>query len=332
MDNNFSHFLITGANGFIGRRLSEYLKNLGCKITAVLRSSPNNVPYNLWDQIIIHDFNQNDNFAKHLPNIINKNIDAVIHLANIAHTNNPSFSFSDYWKTNVISTLDLLDFSVLAKAKSFLYLSSIKAVATPKDSVCRDESYNVWPDNQDFYGITKRTAEELLQRSYHPNLQVSILRPSLVYGPNLKGHLELLIKAQQLLPNLPDINNQRSMVHIDDLIQAILLAIKNPKANQKIFIVTDNMQYSTRQICDHIKKQISSNTFLSKITIPYFILNIMAKCGDLCQLMLAKRLGHKFYFNSQMLDKLFGSSCFDATQIKNTLNWEPKHTFFDEKI
>ena len=143
------------------------------------------------------------------------------------------------------------------------------------ENVCVDETFDAWPEQQDFYGITKRISENLLQRSInHNNLHLSILRPSLVYGPNVKGHLNLLIKAakKHLLPKLPETHNKRSMVHIDDLIQAMLLAINNPAANKQIFIVSDNKEYSTKQIFEHIKNQIPNNTFwawLSRITIPY---------------------------------------------------------------
>lgn len=336
MQKNNSHFLITGANGFIGLKLSEHLKKLGTTITAVLRNPPKNINNNhLWDQIIIHDFNNNYNFNEHLANLKNKKIDAIIHLANIAHTNK-NISFEEYWKSNVTSTLDLLDFATKAKVKSFLYLSSIKAVATPKYNVCVNEDFDAWPE--DFYGITKRISENLLQRSVNDNnLHISILRPSLVYGPNVKGHLNLLIKAakRHLLPNLPSIHNILSMVHVDDLIQAILLAINNPKANQKIFIVSDNIKYSTKQICDHIKQQVPNNTLLSwltSITIPYWLLKIIAKFGDFLQLFFKKQLKNKCCFNSKMLQKLFGSNCFDSKKIQNTLNWQPKHTFFDHEI
>ena len=337
MQKNLSHFLITGANGFIGNRLCAHLKNLGLTVTAVLKNNPTDLKSNLWDQIIIHDFNSNNNFAEHLPNLTNKKIDAIIHLANIAHTN-ANITFEEYWKVNVTSTLDLLDFALLTDTKAFLYLSSIKAARSPQQNVCVDETFDAWPEQQDFYGITKRISENLLQRSInHNNLHLSILRPSLVYGPNVKGHLNLLIKAAQkhLLPNLPETNNKQSMVHIDDLIQAMLLAINNPAANKQIFIVSDNKEYSTKQIFEHIKNQIPNNTFwawVSRITIPYWLLKIIAKCVDFLQLLLNNKLDNKFYFNSKILEKLLGSSCFHSKKIQVALNWQPKYTFFDTKI
>lgn len=338
LKNNFSHFLITGANGFIGRRLSEHLKSLGVTVTAVLRKQDNALD-KLWDQVIIHDFNNDNNFSKHLTNLPNKKIEAIVHLANIAH-NDGHVNFENYWNTNVTSTLDLLDFAVSSKAKSFLYLSSVKAVKTPKNNICVDESYNMWPSNQDFYGTSKRIAEELVQRftnHNNHNLHTTILRPSLVYGEDVKGHLRLLINAakKQLLPNLPNINNKRSMVHIDDLVNAILIAINHPNANKKIFIVSDNIYYSTKEICSHIKNQIAPKKplcWLSNIRIPYLLLKIIAKLNDLLQVVFKKYLPDRFCFNSNALDKMFGSSCFSSEKIQTTIDWHPKHTFFDQKI
>lgn len=336
--NNFSHFLITGANGFIGRRLSENLKSLNITVTAVLRKKSNSTN-KLWDQVIVHDFNHDSNFSKHLDNLPNKKIEAIVHLANIAH-NDGNINFKNYWNTNVISTLELLDFAVLAKAKSFLYLSSIKAVNTPQENICVDESYDVWPSDQDFYGTSKRMAEQLLQKFVDYNnykLHTTILRPSLVYGGDVKGHLALLIKAakKQLLPILPNIHNKRSMVHIDDLINAILIAINHPNANKKIFIVSDNIHYSTKEICNHIKNQIIPKKplcWVSNIRVPYLLLKIIAKLNDLLQLIFRKLLSDRFCFNSAALDKMFGSSCFSSNKIQTTIDWHPKHTFFDEKI
>jgi nucleoside-diphosphate-sugar epimerase len=383
MQQQFKHFLITGANGFIGKKLSIYLKSLNYKITAIIKNSPGNNQdnlsknhldnnysnnldhldknsldnspcdnqnnlkknHNLYDQIITHDFNQANNLAaiqSKLQNLPDQNFDAIIHLANIAHTHN-NISFTDYWQTNVLSTLDLLDLALITKAKSMVYLSSIKAVQEPTTNTLLNENFQDWPNYNDFYGTTKRMAEELLlqkiQNPIYKNINLSILRPSLVYGPEVKGYLNLLIKAAKKysLPNLTNTNNTRSMIHIDDLITAILLASQNNAANGKIFILSDNTPYSTKQIFDHIKQQTATQhsylfNLLAKIPIPYFPLIMLAKLVDVLQIFLPKKLANKLFFNSIILNKLFGSSYFSSSKIQTCLNWQPTHTFFDSKF
>ena len=103
------------------------------------------------------------------------------------------------------------------------------------------------------YGKTKREAElKLLKIGRTSGMHVSIVRPALVYGPNVKGHLKLMLSAIESgwFPPLPETGNKRSLIHVDDVVRAILLVADDDRANGEIFIATDGVPYSSREIYD----------------------------------------------------------------------------------
>ena len=85
------------------------------------------------------------------------------------------------------------------------------------------------------------------------DLDLCIIRPSLVYGPNVKGNLKSMLNLinKGIFPPLPKVNNRRSMIHVDDLVLAIFLLIKT-NSKGKIFNATDNNVYSSRSIYESL--------------------------------------------------------------------------------
>ena len=92
-------------------------------------------------------------------------------------------------------------------------------------------------------------------------MHVSIVRPSLVYGPGVKGNLQLMLSAVKkgLLPPLPETGNKRSMIHVDDLVDILLLVEKDNRANGEIFIATDGNTYSSNEIYSAMSKSLNKN-------------------------------------------------------------------------
>ena len=135
----------------------------------------------------------------------------------------------------------------------------MKAGGKAVSGQCINESDQNEPEG--IYGKSKREAEiKLLKIGKEYGMHVSIIRPSLVYGPNVKGNLQLMLSGikKGWFPPLPEIGNKRSMIHVDDLVRAILLVATDERANGEIFIATDSMPYSSREIyntmCDVLEK------------------------------------------------------------------------------
>ena len=133
--------------------------------------------------------------------------------------------------------------------KFFVFVSSSKAGGNPIPGKCANEMDQTEPEG--IYGKTKREAElRLLEIGRKSGMHVSIVRPALIYGPNMKGNLRLMLSSikKGLFPPLPETGNRRSMIHVDDLVEAIILIAEDYRANGEIFIATDGEQYSSRDI------------------------------------------------------------------------------------
>jgi nucleoside-diphosphate-sugar epimerase len=118
-------------------------------------------------------------------------------------------------------------------------------------------------------------------------------------------------------PPLPEIGNKRSMVHVDDVIQALQLVAENPAANRKTYIVTDGRVYSTHQIYDAIRQALERPP--PRWTIPVGLLQAVARMGD----VLGRIRGRDFVFDSNVLHKLTGSAWYSCRKLESELGYRP---------
>ena len=239
----FNKILITGANGFIGRRCVAFAKS-------------NNLPYRSVSRVELNDLNsiKFDLGNESIEKLKLYDVQTIIHTVGIAHdTAKPaSEKIENYKRINVNLTLNLAKQAIKCGVKKFIFISSIKASGEPQNGMCHTESFVGSFNN--IYGETKREAElKLLELQKSQDLDLCIIRPSLVYGPNVKGNLKsmLYLINKGLFPPLPEVNNKRSMIHVDDLVLAIFLFIKRTSKGQ-IFNATDNKAYSSRFIYESL--------------------------------------------------------------------------------
>jgi nucleoside-diphosphate-sugar epimerase len=185
--------LVTGASGFIGGHLCPALAAAGYELRSTVDGC-----------------------------------NAVVHLANIAHT---SASPADLHRVNVEGTIAQARAALAAGARRFVYLSSIKA-ALPDDA----------------YGRAKSIAEQALLQL--EGLEVVILRPPLVYGPRVRANFLALMRAIDRGWPLPlaSIRNRRSLIYAGNLVDAILRCVEGP-AVRKTYAVSDGVPVSTPELC-----------------------------------------------------------------------------------
>jgi len=230
-------YLVTGSTGFIGSRLLGLLKTIDCDVRLLARSKVDN-----YETVVC-------NLGKdRIPKCTLESIDTVFHLAGFAHDmQDPSKVEDLYLAINVEATVELARLAVKNGVKRFIFISSVKAGGKAASKKCINESDQSEPEG--VYGKSKREAElELLKIGKASGMHVAIIRPSLVYGPNVKGNLKLMLAGikKGWFPPLPETGNQRSMIHVDDLVRAILLVAKDECANGEIFIATDGTPHSSR--------------------------------------------------------------------------------------
>lgn len=246
-------------------------------------------------------------------------IDIVFHLAGKAHALAESRQgANDYFQINTEGTRKLLEAAKQAGVKKFIYFSSVKAVGD-SDIQPMDESVTSVADTP--YGHSKYAAEQLvLYGGYVPHPVV--IRPSMVYGDTEKGNLPQMVKAvaKGLFPPLPETHNRRSMVHVDDVVNAAILAAENPLAAGQIYIVTDGQAYSTRQIYDWVREALGKPPV--DWSVPYPVLDALAKSGDVIGALSRRR----FPLDSDALQKLTGSAWYSSAKIERELGFRAQHT------
>lgn len=247
-----------------------------------------------------------------------RSCDIVFHLAAKVHTNTRDDSDTEgYWTVNYDGTGRLLKAAIDAEVKRFVYFSSVKAMGEVHQD-CVDE--RVPPQPVTPYGRSKHQAETLVLAAKQVPHRC-VLRPSLVYGPHAKGNLARMIRAVQrgYFPPLPPIENQRSMVHVDDVVEAALHAAMHPNARRKVFIVTDGKAYCTSDIYLAIRQALGLAT--PRWHLPRVAFKTAAFGGDLLSQLIRRPLP----IGTASLDKLFGSECYDGSRIRQELGFQPRY-------
>ncbi len=299
--------LVSGASGFIGQRLCTALQGDRKYVRALLRSEENGP----WDEVNIIDLARSA-----IPPSCLEGVDTIFHLAGKAHALAETKQDEDaYFSVNTHATQKLLEAAQCAGVPRFVYFSSVKAVGDV-DGVM-DESVSVDADTP--YGRSKFAAEKLvLQGGYVPHPVV--IRPSMVYGMTAKGNLPKMIQAiaSGRFPPLPEVGNKRSMVHVDDVVSAAILAAEQPQAAGQVYIVTDGCGYSTRQmyawICEALNRPVPG------WNCPVSALQWLAKIGD----GIGSMRGRRFIFDSDGLQKLLGSAHYSSVKIERELGFIPQ--------
>ena len=133
-------------------------------------------------------------------------------------------------------------------------------------------------------------------------MHVSILRPALIYGPNVKGNLHLMMQGikKGWFPPLPEIGNRRSMIHVDDIVRALLFLANNKKSNGEVFIATDGRTYSSRNIYETMCRVLGKST--ANWSVPRFLFNTIARLSG----------GFKY-----KIDKLLGDECYSSKKLQS---------------
>jgi len=310
--------LVTGASGFIGPRLVQALLQRDAEVSTLVRNSSQGVSPGA--DKIVGDLCDPDSLSG-----VCKHVDVIFHAAGYAHTWAESSQEDDrlQWSVNVNGTQALLEEAGRAGVSEFIFLSSVKVIGGDNE-ICINEQCNIPPETS--YGRAKLESERgVLEAGHRLGMHVCNLRLALVYGPGVKGNLWRMIEAVRhgRFPPLPETGNKRSMVHVDDVVQAALLAATSTRANGQTYIVTDDQTYSTRYIQESIYRALGKR--VPSWSVPIFVLRAIAKIGDLVSLITRRR----FVFDSDALEKLLGSAWYSAEKIKHELGYRPKRAFDD---
>ena len=296
-----STVLVTGASGFIGRRLLQ----AGTR-AMVHRALP--APASAADSVIA-DVTCIETLAAAC-----RGIDTIFHCAGYAHAFT-SASAERHYQVNQQGTCNLLQAAAEAGVRRFVHLSSVKAMAEPGCD-CVDEDWPGAPLTD--YGRAKRAAEQaVLQAGAQHGMHVVNLRLSMVYGHGGRGNLERMARAvaQGWFPPLPDTGARRSLVHVDDVVRVMRLVASQSQANGKTYIVSASESYTTRQLYDALRSALGLAP--RRWQVSPRLLRAAGRIGD----GLGAALGRTLPLNSEVLSRLLDPACYSAARLQHDLQW-----------
>lgn len=309
--------LVTGASGFIGRELCRKLVEQGCEVRGLSSR----------EQSVRGVEMRRADVATELNSGWFAGIDTVFHLAGKAHAlSETRADEAEYLRINTDGTRRVLEAAKKSGVHRLIFFSSVKAMsneATEKKSGATKpltETDELAPDTP--YGKSKLAAERLvLHGGFVP--EPVVLRPCMVYGPRAKGNVEKMIRAVQSgrFPPLPETGNKRSMIHVEDVAQAAMLAAQHEKAAGQVFIVSDAEACSTRRMYELIRRALGLS--VPRWTVPLNLLGVLALVGD----GIGRVRGKRYLFDSDALHKLTGTAWFSSDKIRRELAFTSKWTF-----
>lgn len=211
-----------------------------------------------------------------LPNL--DDIDTVVHAAARVHVMNETAidAWHEFQCANVAATLELARHSQAAGVRRFIYISSIKVNG---ESTFAGQSFHAddIPSPQDLYGRSKAEAEAGLRGMVeHGGMEVVIIRPPLVYGPEVRANFLSMMKwvARGVPLPLGRINNRRSLVYLPNLIDFIKLCMVHPDAANQTWLVADATSMSTSDLLRALASAAGKPSRL--IPVPCWLLQAFA--------------------------------------------------------
>lgn len=178
--------------------------------------------------------------------------DSVLHVAGIAHVSTDPKMEEQYYKVNRDLTIEVAKYAKSNGVKQFIFMSSI-IVYGDSSSEKRVIDRSTMPKPSNFYGNSKLQAEEGIKLLESEAFKVVVIRPPMIYGKNSKGNYPKLAKAAKVLPIFPDFDNERSMLHIDNLSEFLRLMVENEERGlffpqNKEYVKTSEMVKNIAQV------------------------------------------------------------------------------------
>lgn len=297
------NILVTGATGFIGQAL---VKELGARGGFNVRSlSLKNTSKAVFAPA--PDASGQAPAASHLAD----DIDVVVHLAGRAHILKETASdpMQLYRVDNVDKTLELAKWAMRSGVKRFVFVSSIgvNGSTTQAGPFSEDSA----PAPKADYAISKLEAEIALQALLQGSaMELVIIRPPLVYAGHAPGNFRRLMQLVNTGLPLPfaRVENSRSMVALENLVDFIICCTRHPLAANETFLIADGVDLSISQIAQYLAQGLGRPTRLWPVP-----LSIMA--------LVARLLGVK-----GMFEQLFQSLTIDSSKARKLLHWQPPLT------
>ena len=234
-------------------------------------------------------------------------VECIVHSAARAHIMKDEVvdPLAEYRRVNVDGTLNLASQAASSGVKRFIFISSIK-VYGEQTPLGQASTADDTPAPEDVKGVSKWEAEQgVKQLASETGIEVVIIRSRLVYGARVKGNFASMIKLVAKGLPLGAINNQRSLVALDNLVDLIITCIDHPAAANQVFLAVDGQDLSTTELLRGVAQTMGKPLRLIPVLSSLFMLG-------------ATLLGKK-----TVAQRLLGSLQVDISKARHLLGWEP---------
>lgn len=297
--------LVTGASGFVGQAVCAELRRRGFQVRAVLRKPQAGFPEH--EQAIVSALDGHTDWSAAL-----SGVDAVIHLAARVHVmhDDAADPLAEFRRVNTAGTVHLARSAAAAGVRRLVYVSSIKVNGEETAGDRRYSEQDV-PAPQDPYGLSKWEAEQALhQVADETGLEVSIVRPPLVYGPGVKGNFIQMMRivARGWPLPLASVDNQRDLLYVGNLADALIVCTTHPQAAGQTYLLRDGEPVSTAEL---LRRLAAAQ-------------GVAARLLSFSPSLL--RLAGKLTGRSAQVERLTGSLQVDDAKIRSELDWRPPYS------
>jgi len=294
--------LVTGANGFIGAALCVELLERGFSVRGAVRLEKSTVEG--VERAVVGALNDETQWDDAL-----RGVDVIIHLAARVHVrhDDAKFSLDEFRRVNLAGTEHLARCAAASGVRRLVYASSIKVNG---EETCGAEKFTEMdvPSPQDAYGISKMEAERALHRvAEETGMEIVIVRPPLVYGVGVKGNFAQMLRVLSKGVPLPlaKVKNQRSLIYLGNLVDALILCATHPSSVGQTYLVSDGEDISSSDLLRQLGAEMGHPARL--FPCPVVLLK------------LAGRMAGKV----EQIKRILGSLRVDSDKIRRELGWIP---------
>lgn len=289
--------LVTGASGFVGRNLVRYLlaaghtavigatRDTGWQVPGARRvGAPELGPDADWRDVLC-------------------GADCVVHCAGLAHEAGRGASLEEFRRVNALGTASLAEQAAQAGVRRLVFLSSVAVHGRYRGRAFR-EADELAPETA--YALSKHEAElRLREVSSRTGLEVVIVRPPLIYGPQAPGNFGLLLRLARSRVPLPlaGVENRRSLIGVDNLASLLVRCIHHERAANETFLVSDGEDVSTAGMIRMLRAAMGRSAGLWPVP---------------AGLVAA---GAAVFGRQDLYEKVCGDLTVDASKVAERLDW-----------
>jgi nucleoside-diphosphate-sugar epimerase len=302
--------LVTGANGFIGSHLVDYLLARGYEVHCLVRTTSNLK----WIHDLKVTFHYGDCTEKSSLYEAVRGQDYIYHLAGKIKASD----WDNYYQANTVGTKNLIDVcaEINPDLKRFVFVSSISASGPSVRGVKKTESDPCNPISD--YGRTKRLGEQAVMEHGEKPAWV-IIRPANILGPREHDMISVFkLLKKRIKPLIGNGDIQTSICFVQDLVKGIEQAALSGKTIHKTYFITDGSLYSWRQILDAVLQELGKRRLV--IPIPHALIMILA---GLSEIFARVRGSENLFTRQNILQLRHNYALYDSCRAFEDFGFKP---------